>query len=314
MRHEIRAEDFMNALRSPLPPLSVLAIAVPTLCLLHASPVRAGDWLGVLFSRETVDLAARRDGEILEVIARPGDRVSRGERLLLLGDEELGGQLGRAAAELKAGRAALEQALSASGELHHLLERRQAAPEIFSRDSIESLLARTSRADAEVTLREARVDEATVALRQLEERRRALDVRSPVDGAVVAVRFDVGGRVAAGETLIRVRATDDLWVRFAVPADDVSGLRVGRLVRVAFENDARRIEGTVQHIAPEVDWASDAVFVEALLEVPSSPETRPGSGSAVTVGWVTPEAPRDPAPSSPPVPTPSRRPGPGIGR
>jgi multidrug resistance efflux pump len=88
---------------------------------------------------------------------------------------------------------------------------------------------------------------------------------------VTACLVDVGERVAAGHSVARLISAGELWVRFAVPSAEARRIHPGGPVRVAPDGagDHSRA-GEIRRVAPEIDPATDMVFVEAVLEVEPS--------------------------------------------
>jgi multidrug efflux pump subunit AcrA (membrane-fusion protein) len=127
------------------------------------------------------------------------------------------------------------------------------------------------------------VAERVAAVRELERRLEALNVRAPIAGAVAACHHDVGVRVSAGEALMRLISSGDLWVRFAVPSAESDWLALERVVRVGTEDAPEVGTARIRRVAPEVDPATDMVFVEASLDVPAGAEASPRAGEIVRV-------------------------------
>jgi membrane fusion protein (multidrug efflux system)/multidrug efflux system membrane fusion protein len=108
-------------------------------------------------------------------------------------------------------------------------------------------------------------------------------VIAPISGAVAACHHDVGVRVSAGEALVRLISAEDVWVRFAVPSAESDWLALGRLVRVGTSPPGGGCEAEIRRIAPEVDPATDMVFVEACLLVGRGREAGLRAGEIVRV-------------------------------
>ncbi|HMB69827.1 MAG TPA: HlyD family secretion protein, partial [bacterium] len=71
---------------------------------------------------------------------------------------------------------------------------------------------------------------------------------------------------AAGHSVARLISSGELWVRFAVPSAEARRIRPGGPVRVtpdAHQGESRSAE--IRRVSPEIDPATDMVFVEAVL-------------------------------------------------
>jgi macrolide-specific efflux system membrane fusion protein len=220
-----------------------------------------------------VDVSAEVSGVVREVRVGLGDRVESGQLLVSLASGEARSEAEQARAALETAKARAAQARAALDDVERILERRRAAAEVFSREEIQAIETRRDVARAELEAARSTVAERDAAVREVERRLAALEVRAPFAGAVTACLLDVGARVAAGQGVVRLISADELWVRFAVPSGQSRWLGPGRRVRVVPDGEAAAARaGEVRRVAPEIDPATDMVFVEARLD--------PGTGDA----------------------------------
>lgn len=245
---------------------------------------RDDGYLGVLFAQEGVDVSAEVAGVVREVHVGLGDRVEAQQVLVSLGSEDLGSEADQARAALETAKARVAQAQAGLDEVERLLERRRAAEEVFSREEVQAIETRRDVAKAECEAARSTVAERESTLRELERKVKALDVRAPFAGAVTVCRLDVGARVKAGESMVRLISADDLWVRFAVPSGESRWLRAGRAIRIVPDGDATAAcGGEIRRVAPEIDPATDMVFVEGVVEAGGEGAPRLLAGEIVRV-------------------------------
>lgn len=83
-----------------------------------------------------------------------------------------------------------------------------------------------------------------------------IDVRSPIDGVVVAIPGAVGGSVAAGQTVVTLVDPAHLWVNANIEETKIERLRIGQPVDVHIDALGVTVPGTVDAITP----ATSAVF------------------------------------------------------
>jgi multidrug resistance efflux pump len=119
-------------------------------------------------------------------------------------------------------------------------------------------------------------------VQQLQQTLTNTEIRAPFTG-VVAVRYaDPGAIVSQIKPIVRL-VSDDRFLRFAVPEEQRSALRVGLPVHASFDSQRLAASGTVEKVAPEVDPASGTVFVEAALNGSEKLKDQLPSGSVATV-------------------------------
>lgn len=240
-------------------------------------------FLGVVVTREAVDVAAESSGRVESVAVRVGDRVSRGDVLAQLDTRELQQDLGMARASLTAARAEVTRVRSQVQEAETRYRRRSDLPDIFSKEELESAKMEMETAAATLEAAEARVAEQATQVEQLRNRLQRTEIRAPFEGTVSLRYLDPGATVLAGSPVVRLLSTEDLLVRFAVPPESVESLELGDRVEVAIEDAEVRSPATVLHISPEIDGPSRMVFVEARLDIPEDALGRLRSGLVARV-------------------------------
>src|SRR5690606_6798603 len=102
-------------------------------------------------------------------------------------------------------------------------------------------------------------------VQQLERALEETVITAPFAGTVSIRYADPGALVTRGAPVVRLIASDELWVRFAVPAEEAERYRVGDPVSVVLEPDDQQAEAVVRRIAPDLDPVTQMVLAEAEL-------------------------------------------------
>jgi RND family efflux transporter MFP subunit len=90
---------------------------------------------------------------------------------------------------------------------------------------------------------------------------------SPFDGLVIRRFHDPGDTVAVGATVLRVVATDTLWVRAWVDEGALGTLREGQPAQVTFPGAPGRVyRGKVDRIGREADRQTHELLVDVVME------------------------------------------------
>ncbi len=109
--------------------------------------------------------------------------------------------------------------------------------------------------------------------------RRALALRSPIDGVVIRKQADRGGFAAVGQELFAIADLRTMWAVAEVPESGAARLRVGERARVELAS-GHAIDGAIAFIHPTVDEASRTVSVR--VELPNRDGAlRPGMSATV---------------------------------
>jgi cobalt-zinc-cadmium efflux system membrane fusion protein len=188
-------------------------------------------------------VAARIEGIVESVNARPGDAVSEGDVLLVVRAPDL--QSLRAAAS--ALRAKATSARANADRLRELVDKRMA--------SQQEVIAADADADAlEAEARAARERLRALGVSRGGGRAVLFDVRAPIDG-IVLERDVVPGAPVTPETVVaKLVAADEVWFLAHVFERDVSRVETGSAATVrlnAYPDEG--FEGNVEYVSHQVD-------------------------------------------------------------
>lgn len=256
-------------------------------------PVQAAersDFIGVVLARDAADVSAKSAGKLEEVYVRLGDRVKRDDKVAKLDSKSIQHDLQLARASLAAARAELSKSHIELDDAKERSERRAAVQEEISREELSGAAVKQKLSEAGVEGARAHVEEEKAKVNQLLESLQAAEIRAPFEGTVAARYLGPGTVVSPGTPIVRIIRSNDLGLRFAVPADRARDLRVGVPVQIVLDVGAQVLRGTVEQFAPEVDPVSGMIVAEAGLQIPLDQRSRIESG---LVGRVTMLAARD---------------------
>ena len=218
-------------------------------------------------------VTARVGGTVAEVRHGLGDRVARGDVLVVIESREIAEAKGEylaatrtaALAENTLGRESRlwKQRISAEQDF---LQARTAAEEVRIRvDLARQKLSALSLSDAEVA---GLPKQPVAALRRLE-------IRAPIAGQVTARAAVLGAAVGGDAELFTVADLSTLWVEMAIPPRDLPMARQGQVVTVAGEGDAKG-QGRIVFLSPLLD--AETRSARAVAELANSDGAwRPGA-------------------------------------
>ncbi len=233
------------------------------------SPPLDRRYVAVLVPLEAVDLAAKESGDLISVRVHPGDRVSTGDVIAELNLAPVREALTIARAELRSVKATLERrdVDIAAAERALEIEKELVQKGIGAAKHVEEARFNLQRTRKSRDAAAASVAEKQARIGQLSRRTSEAELLAPFDGAVALRYRDPGTAVTAGTAIIRLIRVDALWARFAVPSSDIAHIARDATVQVQVETIAEPLSATVQHISPELDPATQMVFVDAWLGV-----------------------------------------------
>jgi RND family efflux transporter MFP subunit len=219
----------------------------------------------VVVAAESVDVTAESPGRLLSVEVGIGDEVRAGQRLAVLDTRAAAQDLEMARSALTAAQAEERRAADEAAEAEARQARRHQSPELFSAEDLAEVALRAKTARSTLEVAQARVAEQRARLRQLEANVAKSEVRAPFAGRVAERFVDAGALVGPGTAVVRLISAGEVLIRAAVPPQEARSLVVGDAIVAHVRTLGTRAEGTIARIAPELDAASQMVFIEARL-------------------------------------------------
>jgi RND family efflux transporter MFP subunit len=246
-------------------------------------------YLGVLIPRGLAEVIAPFTSTVSRLEVKLGDRVTQGQRLAQLDERPLREELQIATALLKASRAAAAQADVERRAAAAVLEREQKAFQqgVTSGADVTTAEFNKSKAEMNAARAAANVEEHRARIAQLTARVGDTSLLAPIDGRVALLYVQAGDRVEEGGAVIRVISSDELFVKFAIPADKVGTVKPGDPVDIRIDQLGITTAGTVRHVAPEIDPIAKMILADAELTSP------PSSLQAGIDCRIVPRKPRD---------------------
>ncbi|MFU8817067.1 MAG: efflux RND transporter periplasmic adaptor subunit [Pseudomonadales bacterium] len=199
-----------------------------------------------------IQLAARTDGVLTELLVEEGDQVEAGAVLARIDVREHRAELARA-------RARLDEQQSAYQRMRRLRER-----EVVDVASYEAARAGLGIAQAEVQLWQARSDFGVL--------------EAPLAATVVERHFEPGEAVGRHQPVFTLADLQTQVIRLGVSELDVGGIDRTVPVEITVDalGDGPPLTGTVRRIFPAADADSRLVTVEVQLADAAARGVRPG--------------------------------------
>jgi membrane fusion protein (multidrug efflux system) len=217
------------------------------------------------------NISLPRAGQILQIVARPGQKLRQGEALLSFGAD---------AAVVMAWNqavAALELAREERAHVEQLLK--------------QQLATRSQLAQAEKAVRDA---EAALEAQRREGGGQPVEtVTAPFDGIVMTIPVNTGDRIQAGASLATLLRADAVSVTIGVEPSERGKLKPGAPVSLEPLDGGAAVAGTIATVGAMLDPRSRKI--EAIVTVPRD-GVLPGAAfrAIVTIGeltgWIVPRA------------------------
>jgi membrane fusion protein (multidrug efflux system) len=211
---------------------------------------------GTLLANEEVELVSETAGRVTHIGFEEGGKVSAGQVLLRINDDDLQAELRQVEANLNVARddeSRKEKLMAVNG---------------ISREAFDASAAVRIGLEAQADLLKARVAKTVI--------------RAPFSGSVGLRNVSMGSYIAPGTPIAQLRQLSPIKIDFAVPERNGRTMKNGTPIKFTLEGDATVHEGTVYAVEPGVDASSRTVRVRA--RTPNTDGTLvPGSFARVEV-------------------------------
>ncbi|MEZ5290393.1 MAG: efflux RND transporter periplasmic adaptor subunit [Vicinamibacterales bacterium] len=247
------------------PPMTV-EVATPTKGDISAELTVVGNLIGA----QTVDVVPRAGGRLVSVNVQLGDRVSRGQLLAKIEDQEINEQVKQAEAAHAVAQATIRQREADLKFAEVNLERSQNLfqRQLLPRQSLDDAEARHSAATAQLDLARAQFSQAQARLDELRISKANTSIVSPVNGFVGKRNMDPGAWASQQAPVASVVDISSVRLVANVVEKDLRLVNAGDPARVsvdAFPGEA--FEGRIARVAPVLDPATRTAEIE--IEVPN---------------------------------------------
>jgi RND family efflux transporter MFP subunit len=234
---------------------------------------------GPIVVENQVDVAAQREGVVVQILVEPGNRVTRGQLLAKLDDRQVSADLEAARAKTASTEADLNNWKAEAKVLDADFQRARKMWEahLIPEEQFDHARYKAEGDQWDVKRVEQLLVNARNSERSMELELEKTQITAPFDGIVARRYVRAGQTVARDERLFWVTATGPLRVRFTLPSRFVRQVSVGQRVTVTVADGNSGLEhaARVIQVSPVVDPASGTI--EVLAEFTSAaPDLRPG--------------------------------------
>jgi RND family efflux transporter MFP subunit len=226
--------------------------------------------VGNLIGATTVDVVPRTAGRLVSVNVKLGDRVSRGQLLAKIEDQEISEQVKQAEASHQVANATIRQREADLKFAQVNLDRSKSlfARQLLPQQSLDDAEARYSAAVAQLDLARAQFAQAEARLEELRINLGNTSITSPVNGFVGRRNVDPGAWASNQTPVVSVVDISSVRLVANVVEKDLRLVNVGDPARVevdAFPGET--FSGRIARVAPVLDPTTRTAEIE--IEVPN---------------------------------------------
>jgi len=240
---------------------------------------------GTLEARVQVTISSKISGRIGKIFVDQGDRVSIGDLLIQLDDEDLQQQVAIAQANVEAvaatirrlnidkerAAAVFDQAKKNDSRIQRLVPS-NAATQGEADKSTEALalaIAGVASAEASITVGQKELVASEKTLQYQRARLYDTAIQAPFDGLIVKRSREAGDVVVPGSSMMTLISTEELWISAWVDETEMAKLEEQQTARVVFRSEPKHAyPGTITRLGKEADRETREFVVDvSVLEL-----------------------------------------------
>ncbi len=238
---------------------------------------------GTLEAHVRATISPRISGRVAQVLVDQGHKVVKGQKLVLLDDEDLRQQVEIAKAELSVAHAGVEKAVSGIKSAEATEKEAKASYARISQlapsgavsvDALEKSQQQMEVAQAELNQAqtakieaEKLVIKAEASLQFAQAQLAYTVVCAPFDGLIVKRNRDPGDVAVPGSMVLQMISLDELWISAWVDETLLNRLEAGQASKIVFRSaPAIELPGKVVRIAPQADRETREVLVDVAID------------------------------------------------
>ncbi|MBN2656353.1 MAG: efflux RND transporter periplasmic adaptor subunit [Spirochaetales bacterium] len=240
------------------------------------SPSSTRGFSGITSAEDELPIAFRVAGQIQEITVNPGVKVSQGQLLARLYNEEFQLEVERAEASLESAKVQYRTAESAYRRTRELYQNDSA-----SRNQLETSQSNLESIQSNLVSAEAQLERVRLQLSYTE-------VRAPFSGTVANRYIDEGAVVGAGQAILALSGEEINRVKITVPEDIVS--RISEGMKASISVDAAGlidVPGEIIEVSSGSAQQGSLFPVEIEIIGVSSSQLRSGMAASVDIELAT---------------------------
>ncbi|MBC3870667.1 efflux RND transporter periplasmic adaptor subunit [Undibacterium oligocarboniphilum] len=245
----VPASAVQAAARTSAQPVQVLEFLPSDVTVVQQGDVsRLLSLSGALRAFNQAQIKARVAGDVRDVLVREGESVQAGQVVIRMDPSDYEARLAQAQGALAAAQGQLDIARQARDNNQALL-----AKNFISKNAYDNGVN-------QYAIAVANVDSAKGVLAVAQKALADTQVRAPMAGLISNRSVQPGEKISADNRLLDVVDLRTMELEAAVPAMEISHLRVGQQVQVRIEGIASPVEGKVVRINPATVSGSRSIM------------------------------------------------------
>jgi len=226
---------------------------------------------GQVEAAQTASISTRMMGRITNIFVKAGDKVSKGQLLVTISDEDMKAKRAQTSAMIAEAEAAYTAAQKDYDRFNNLYKEQSA----------------TAKEVDNVTLQYNSAKERVNAARQMRNEVNAMlaysSLTAPFTGVVTQKLAEVGGIANPGMPLLTLEQSGILQVSAAVAESDISNIKLGDVANLQIKSTGKTIQGKIVQLNPSSQFTGGQYIVKISIAEADKKDLYAGMFVSVTI-------------------------------
>lgn len=214
-------------------------------------------------------VSSKNSGKVIKILFEDGKKVSQGEELVILDDQDIQNQLKSAESQLEISKAALQKTEANLESVQRTYDRIKQLVEQGAAAQVELENADTSlkTIQADIAANQAGIQAAQSNIDNLKTSLADTVIRAPISGVMDGKNVSLGQFLNPGTVLGKVKDTSTIDAVIEIDQAQIQNVKIGQKAKVILNgDDTQTYEGVVKSINTSADSSSRAFKVKVQLD------------------------------------------------
>lgn len=232
---------------------------------------------GEVTAHQTATISTRMMGFINKIYVKPGDKVSAGQLLVSISNDDILAKRAQVQAMITEAEAA---AKNSQRDLERFNVLRQ--QNSVSEKELENVALQNTSMNAKVQMARQQMNEVNAMLAYT-------NIRAPFSGVVTQKMMDEGSMANPGMPILMVEQSGELQVEASVPENYIQYVKVGDAAKIEVKSLGATIDGKISELSPSASGTGGQYSIKLAIDSKDKANLRAGMFANILIAKKTDE-------------------------
>lgn len=226
---------------------------------------------GEVVAKQTVHVSTRMMGYINKIYVKPGDRVSQGQLLVSISNEEILAKKSQVQAMINEAEAAAQNAQRDYDRFKTLRQQNSVSDKELENVSLQN------------TSMQSKLEMARQQMNEVNAMLTYANIRAPFSGVVTQKMADEGSMANPGMPILTMEQNSELQVVASVPENYIRNVKVGDVTQITLKSMNETLDGKIVELSPSAYRAGGQYAMKIAIDTQENKNIRAGMYANVRI-------------------------------